>query len=149
MVLDPLSAVGLASNVLSFIDLGIKVLAKTKELRESRDGSLLEHREIKVVAERFGQLRHSIDDSLLLLPTTEKLTHAERVLQDVAKECSDMAKEFCTTLERLTAQPGQSRWKTLRQAFNAVWDKDRIELMRRRLGEQREILIVHLLVVVR
>ena len=148
MVLDPISAAGLASNVLSFIDFGIKVLAKTKEIHESYDGSLLEHREIRLAAERCGRLRHSIDDSLSLLPVTESLTPAEIVLQDVAKECQDMAKEFCATLDGLAARSGQSRWKTFRQAIKAVWDKNGIEFMRLRLGEQREILIVHLLVVV-
>ena len=149
MVLDPISAVGLASNVLSFIDFCIKILGKTKELHDSRDGSLLEHREIRVAAERFGQLRHDIDNSLSLLPAIEDLTPAEIVLHDVAKQCQDVATKFCTTLDGLTAQAGQGRWKTFRQAFKAVWEKDSIELMRRRLGEQRDILIVHLLVVVR
>ena len=149
MVLDPISAVGLASNVLSFIDFSVKILAKTKEIHKSREGSLLEHQEIKIAAERFGQLRRSIDGSLSTLSATENLKPAEIVLQDVAKECQNMAKEFCAILDGVAAQPGQSRWKSFRQAFKAVWNKNGIELIRRRLSEQRGICIVHLLVVVR
>lgn len=54
--MDPLTALGLASNVVQFIDFGLKVISKARQLGESVDGTLKENSEIEDVTRRFIEL---------------------------------------------------------------------------------------------
>ncbi|KIW63805.1 hypothetical protein PV04_08777 [Phialophora macrospora] len=148
MVIDPVTALGLASNILSFIDFGLEVLAKGRELHKSATGRLIEHDEFRTAVGRLQQLRDGIDNSLQSLSSRTSLTPAEEALQQITAECQKISAEFQDALSTFTAQPGQSPWKSFRQAFEALWKKDGLERMQQRLNYQREQLVLHLLVVV-
>ncbi|EXJ53357.1 uncharacterized protein A1O5_13397 [Cladophialophora psammophila CBS 110553] len=148
MVIDPLTALGLASNIISFIDFGVQALAKGRELHKSATGRLIEHDEFRSAIGRLQQLREGIDISLQSLSSRTGLTHAEAALQEITAECQKISEEFQDALSTFTAQPGQSPWKSFRQAFEALWKKDGLERMQQRLNNQSEQLVLHLLVVV-
>ncbi|KAK5457114.1 hypothetical protein LTS15_004895 [Exophiala xenobiotica] len=148
MVLDPLTALGLASNIISFIDFGIQVLAKGRELHKSATGRVIEHDEFHIAVGRLQQLREGIDSSLQSLSSRTSLTRSEEALQDITAECWKISEEFQDALSTFTGKPGQSPWKSFRQAFKALWKKDGLERMQHSLKNQREQLVLHLLVVV-
>ncbi len=149
MVIDPLTALGIASNIISFIDFGIQVLAKGRELHKSATGRVIEHDEFHIATGRLQQLREGIDSSLQSLSSRTSLTRAEEALQEITAECQEISKEFQDALSTFTAEPGQSPWKSFRRAFKALWKRDGLERMQQRLNNQREQLVLHLLVVVR
>lgn len=50
MVLDPVSALGIAANVLQFVDVASKVVSRSTQYYKSFDGSLLEYAELAAIA---------------------------------------------------------------------------------------------------
>lgn len=153
MVVDPLTALGLASNILQLIDFGGQVLSKGRELHRSASGHLVEHQELDVAIQRLKLLRLNVDDSVRPLASRKAqhfiLTPAEIGLQAISEECQNIAEEFELALQGFVGRPNQGQWKSFRQAFKAVWNKDGLERMKQRLSYQREQLMLHLLVVLR
>jgi hypothetical protein len=149
MGLDPLSALGLASNIISLVDFGVRVLAKSRELQQSATGRFVEHQEFHVAADRLRLIQESLDRSHRTISSRHDLSRAELALQEITVECQKISVEFQDALSSFVRQNGQSSWKSFRQAFKALWKKDGIDSMRARLTDQREQLVLHLLVVMR
>jgi hypothetical protein len=64
MVLEPISALGLAGNVIQFADFAGKLISKGNEYYKSVDGALVEHTELKVVGKRLADLSEGLETSL-------------------------------------------------------------------------------------
>jgi hypothetical protein len=148
-MMDPVSALGVASAVVQFVDFGTKLISKTRSLRKSSTGALVEHRELTLASTRLSDLSSDLDHELSRFASARELTQEEAALQQVAEECRQLALEFSETLAGFTGRPGQNVFKSFRQAFKLVWHKEGLESMQVRLDQQRQQLIIHLLVVVR
>ncbi|KAI9733705.1 MAG: hypothetical protein M1834_003310 [Cirrosporium novae-zelandiae] len=64
MVLDPFSALAVASSVIQFIDFGTKIIDKTLRLCLSTSGSLPEHDELQADSERIKSLMSTVDTDI-------------------------------------------------------------------------------------
>ena len=49
-MLDPMAALGLAGNIVQFVDFSIKLVGKVHEIHKSVDGALAENLDIEIVA---------------------------------------------------------------------------------------------------
>ena len=47
--MDPISALGIAGNIVQFIDLGLNVASKGKHIYRSGDGTLSEYRDLELL----------------------------------------------------------------------------------------------------
>ena len=50
-MLEPLTALGLAANLLQFIELGIKVTSKTRDIHNSATGALVENLDLEILTD--------------------------------------------------------------------------------------------------
>ncbi|KAK6373655.1 hypothetical protein LTS17_008148 [Exophiala oligosperma] len=148
MVLDPVSALGTAAAIIQFLDFGGRLLSKQREIAQSTRGTLIEHEELVAVTRRLDELNGQIQQRGISFENTTKTTQADLALMKVSEECKNLAAEFRQVLEGLSGRPGQSSYKSFRQAFKIVWHKDGIETMQRRLDQQRSQLILHIVVVI-
>ena len=148
-MIDPLSAVGIAAAVLQFVDFSTKLIGKTREITGSSTGALAEHVELAVASQRLKKLNDGLSSSISKFAVQRKLSEAEAALRDVSVECQIIALQFSKALDSLMGDPGQNVFKSFRQAFKAAWRKNGIDRMRQRLNEQRQQLVVHLLIVIR
>lgn len=150
MVLDPLSALGVAASVVQFIEFGAKLISKNRELSRSSTGALVEHGEMIAASNRLKELDDGLLKSLAVLAAkNKKLTESEAALRDISQECRDMAAEFSQTMSMYSVEPGQNTYKSFRTAFKAVWNKEGIEAMKQRLNDQRQQLSLNILIVMR
>ena len=62
--MDPLSALSVAAAVVQFVDFGIEILVKGKELYESANGALSENIPIQAASERLQSLAGDLQTSL-------------------------------------------------------------------------------------
>ena len=150
MVLDPLSALSVAASIVQFIDFGMKLISKSRELAKSSSGALVEHEEMLAASIRLKDLDDGLQYSLTVLAIRKKkLTEAEVALREVSQECKAMATEFIQTLHGYFVEPGHTVCKSFRMAFKAAWNKEGIDAMRQRLNDQRQQLSLNILIVIR
>jgi len=168
--MDPLTALGLASNIVQFVDFASKLISQSHEIYQSADGALednlaLEHvaknlsrlggelkskrADIKTGREALAREREWAKKDGRVISSPEKVTAAGKQLQQLSKECSAVSNELLQELEKLKIKGPHKRWESFRQALNSVWSQEKIRALETRLEGIRKQLDTTLLVCLR
>jgi len=145
MVLNPMSALALAANVVQFIDFSSKVVSKGCRIYLSVDGTLPKNLELEVVTNDLSRLAKGLKTHGL---DNVSISGEENLLQTISDECSTIADELLTRLEKLKVKSDtkQRGWKSLRQALKSIWSKEDLDELSGRLSLFRDQLQFHILV---
>jgi hypothetical protein len=138
--MEALAAVGLAGNIVQFIDFTCKLFDQAASIYHSRAGTATGARSLEVVTE----------DLQALTTTLTKAVHHngaqndQTALYKLAKECEKVATELLSTLHGLQAKRPGSKWSSFRAALATTWKQSSIDAMERQLDSCRTQLILHL-----
>ena len=149
MVLDPLTALGLASNVVQLVDYSLKLVSRGNALYKSKDGALLENREMEMIADDLARLTGRLHGSLANACKISVLTADEVELKTLSEACEAVAQELLHALDNLKVKRKPQRWKSFRKALASVWDKEKIDNIVERLSKFRAQLDTHVLLSLR
>ena len=147
-MLDPLTAIGLASNIVQFVDFGAKILSTSRELHQSESGATVKNLEIEAMTLHLtglvGQLsKHSLDSTSF--QRRKEQSPAEKSLRGLAEICESIARELIKTLGSIKKEKSGHAWISVYQALRSVWAGDRIDSLRSRLVSIRDEISFHLL----
>jgi hypothetical protein len=150
MVLDPLTALSLAGNIVQFMDFSIQIVSRTKRLYGSSRETLGVYQELDLVT---ADLKKSCDliPKALRSPTSENESESEGTLQNLCATCHKVADELLARLDRLKVRidSGAKGERKLFQSFHSaimpVWSKVEIEDLVSRLSSLREQIQTHVL----
>lgn len=116
-VMEALAALGLASNIISFVDFTWKLLAGANEIYASGSGI-------------------AGDVQFLDTVTKDVQHHAERVvaaqtstpqLRNLARQCDEVAQELLSSIEKMRAKGGNTRWISFLAALKGVHSQKKID----------------------
>jgi hypothetical protein len=138
-MMDPITAFGVAGNVMQFLDFGLKAVSKAREIHNSSNGALVEHLEI-------GVLTEDIAGVAVKLAASAGVATGNDSLDRICEQCTIVAKELSDALKEMKADGKKSRIKSARKALKAMWGKKRVEDMKRRLEGYRNQIHFHVLV---
>lgn len=121
-MLEPLSAISLASAIIQFVDFGSKVLSSGYETYCSTHGAT----EDNINLESLTQSLYMLHDQLST--PSKRPTHNDRELQKLAQMCSNLAGDLLVLLDSFKVKEhGLIRtWDALRRSCRLVWKKDEI-----------------------
>lgn len=125
--MDPITAIGFAANILSFIDYGAKVIAGAIEIYDSTSGTTEECRISETIMTEMRQFTAKLQP-----PANAHLTGEERALCRLAAECASLAKQILDLLEKAKPKSRKSKASSLFAGLKAKM----YEGERRRLEEQ-------------
>jgi hypothetical protein len=141
-MLDPVTAIGLAGNIVQSVDFSGKIVLTTLKIYRSPSGRTQDGFDAKLVADNIASLKNRIESDLLRPLTTSR----DQILE-LGKQCVEVADElaalFCTRFGR-HIKPGILI--ATKEALRLVWKKEEIENMKRRLASFLEQLTLHILV---
>ena len=140
-MLDPLTAIGLAGNIVQFVDFCSKVVSKAHRIYRSADGSLAENLDAETISRDLLYLTARVEAG----SRPSSLAQEEQALKDLCTGCNDVAQELLTVLGNLKGRK-LGKWSSFKQALKSTWSKDRIEALQARLAGFREELDLHILV---
>ncbi|KAH8885834.1 hypothetical protein GQ53DRAFT_876663 [Thozetella sp. PMI_491] len=126
--MDPLSAIGLASAVISFVQFSADVVSGGKEVYNSISGQTEENIHIATVA---AHLRGLSDE---LLTDIEGRTRHEKSLLHLARNCHALSLELLDVLESLAAKAGNPKWQSFKAGLRGAWKKDKVASLERALA---------------
>jgi hypothetical protein len=141
-MLDLITALGVAGNVIQIIDFGLKAISKAREIHHSADGTLKENVDLEVVATDLTAIAKNLEDPV-------SGTTGCSGLDDLCGRALLAAKELLDALEGLKISGQKSRVKSARKALKAIWGKSRVEEMKTRLEGYRDEMQFHILVSLR
>ncbi|KAH8774417.1 hypothetical protein F5883DRAFT_412858 [Diaporthe sp. PMI_573] len=135
--MDYVSAVGLASSVITFVEFAWNLIAGAVETYRSVDGTLAENARLDDVKDDLDYLADLLDKRL-----TGK-TKAERRIARVAADCHADSKELQSLLGEIAGPKGnRAVWRSLKASWmNLIKRKDVAEL-KTRLQEHRSVVLL-------
>ena len=131
MALESIAALNFATNIVQFIDIGMRLFSKSRKLYKSYDGVLSECAGLETIATSIEQLSEHLTASP---PPEHQLSLANNGLILLAQSCNTAAEELLSALEKLKLQGSNRRkWHSFRVVLTAVWKAEAIDDMAQRL----------------
>ena len=125
--MDPVTAIGLVSSILTFVSFSTKLVSGAIKIHESLDGALEENRSREVIAREMKSFA-----ARLLPPDDSRLAGEEKDLCALAKECRAISGKLVGLLDKVKPKdPGsksQSLWAALK---TKVYESERADLEQR------------------
>jgi hypothetical protein len=144
--MESLTAIGLAANIVQFVDFSTRLLAEPSEVYHAATGLPKEHVELQDVAENLNSMVER-----LVTPTNpgpSSSTQAE--ISRIALSAMEVADDLIRTVEKLkVSDSSKNKWRSFRQALSTLWNKDKIESSQKRLDAFRDQLSIQILAYVR
>lgn len=146
--MDPVTAVGLAASIITFLDFSWSLVTGAKELHQSGNGTTKQNARI---SEIIGDLK---EYSLDLASGggggggASRPSKHERALRALADSCCSLSKELEGILIKLRVTKN-SKWQSLVTSWASMRKKDEIASIEARLGEYRSQMNARLLAMLR
>lgn len=130
--MDPLTAIGLVSNILSFIDFGARLLKGAKEVHNSQHGVLEENRNRETIIREMQRM-----STRMLVSKSLENAGDQSSLCILASECRQLSSQLISLLEKIKPEDSGSKTQSLLSAIrNKVHDSER-ESLEARLSDCR------------
>lgn len=142
--MDPASAIGLASSILTFIDIGYKIVTGT--FQTAQTGRAPHTQPIDAVTQDLN-----LAVARLSKPVTPNTSESEKALGQIAARCQTLSKELLALLGRFkvqAAKPGMS-WETLKVVIRRIRNDSKVQELQKILGEYRSQILLHLVTILR
>ncbi|KAH7360458.1 hypothetical protein BKA65DRAFT_421518 [Rhexocercosporidium sp. MPI-PUGE-AT-0058] len=137
-MMDPLTVLGLASNIVQFVDFTSKLISATHSLYASSSGAKLENVELEGLTQDLQRLALQVNPPDVSY-TRNTMTEEESDLLNLSKQCLEVSTELLLVLESIKVKGNHKKWKSFYQALQSVRKKGEIEALQVRLDriEQR------------
>ncbi|KAI9686895.1 MAG: hypothetical protein M1822_002648 [Bathelium mastoideum] len=141
MVVDPLSALGLAGNIIQFIDFGSKLISQSVEQYRSAVGTSTQYLDLEALTQSLQSVAKGLGDSTAGPDKGEVKTKDELALRQLARSCQSVAADLINILDGLKINPKahglNRRAQSLRQAFRSVGAEEQIKDLEHKLESYR------------
>lgn len=117
MALDPLTALGLASNILQFLDFTARVIAGTRAISKPHVR----------VSEDTAYLRHKAEDVTALIAGFLATSGGSLELRKELEACKKIAENLLEALEGFEVKGPKTKWKSFLIALNEIWSERKIK----------------------
>ncbi|KAI0432418.1 hypothetical protein F5Y09DRAFT_353517 [Xylaria sp. FL1042] len=145
-----LAFIGLASNILQFVQLGTQLVLEARQLYKSASGTTAFHGRVEVDTENLKSLMEQIQTSKHSIAVAFRRTKAENQLLESAKSCAEVAKELLDLLEASKVKNASgSRLRAIKQAFYNESTRDQVAHLQRHLKELQATTMLHFIMVLR
>ncbi|KAK4443244.1 hypothetical protein QBC34DRAFT_213162 [Podospora aff. communis PSN243] len=134
--MDPLSAIGLAGNIFTFIDIGQKVLKSANAIYSTASGATAENERLNAMSFRLNATLSELQSRAYKASGAK---HQEG-LATLAEECKETSQDLQLLLLRLRSRNPGSRLSSVRAALKDWWKADEKRALQQRLdGHMREL----------
>jgi hypothetical protein len=135
--MDPLTALGLASNIVQFVDFTSKLISTTHSLYTSTSGAKAEHLELEALA---NTLRGLADNAAPPSQGIKNVSFEESTFIELGDMCRGVSDELLSVLQSLRVKGSHRGWKSFIQALKSEWKQKEISALEARLDRIGDIL---------
>ena len=140
--MDPVAAIGLAGNIVQFVDFSWKLLSETRDLYDSSTGVSADND----VLESISSDLINLNDALTAPSTAGAIPNR---LRHLASQCKGAAEELLEVLDKIKVKGSHRKWKSFMQALRSVWKKEQIENLFKRMERLRNEMQIRLQLMLR
>ena len=133
--LGAVEAVGLASSILTFVDIGYKVVSSAHEIYSSTSGVTLENEQIASTTADLEGVTATLLSSHLAVNDPD--------LIKLAKKCQSLSQDLLKLLGSFQPK-NRSKFRSLTAAVSPKWEQKDVSAIEHRLGVYRQEINFHL-----
>jgi phospholipid N-methyltransferase len=140
-MIDPISAFGLAANILQFIEVGYNVTVLFHQLLEA--SATDENLEIETIAQDMNDICVNL---AVTSGSAVPMSKGEKMLQTLAKKGEKLAKELDTILKGLVvrSQGSKRRVEVLQKSLKVLLRGKKVKALQTRLAELRDQMVIRM-----
>ena len=132
--MDPITAIGLASAIITFVEIGSKIAKRLEELSEAGD-----------VPKVFRDVRTRLPLLLQIVERTRDGTRdlnvdSQASLEAVVRNCYEQVKQLEEILDKVTIAQQDSRWKRGAKAVVSLIEENRVQRIATALKDNVQLL---------
>ncbi|KAI1816650.1 hypothetical protein GGS20DRAFT_537131 [Poronia punctata] len=131
--MDPVSALGLASSIYTFVEVGFKVARQYKDFRQNRSIETRENTERRLLATELKTISAELTEN-----------NGPPLLKGLGDECNGLCSELLSLLDNVTVKDSASRRQRLKAIVKERWRAPDISSLENRLNNLRTQLVVNL-----
>ncbi|KAJ4304927.1 hypothetical protein N0V90_000455 [Kalmusia sp. IMI 367209] len=143
--MDPFSALGLASNLVQFVDFGTRVSGRIYELYNSASGFAANQSEVVDMAARLRQLADRLSQATSTVEEGASPIVDKKSYMSLLFLCRSTAQDLMDIVEDLKVDKSQRLWSSIRQGFRATRKREQIEQLINRVKTLQDSLNSYLL----
>jgi len=133
-MVDPIAALGVAGNVVQFVQFASEVISEGKRIYRSGDGTASDNHDLEIVTSDLILLQSKIAKS-----TEGSLSNdapgEEVALRRICEVANELATKLLQKLNSVKAEGRHRRWDSFRQALKTVWSQKDIDRIAERLSK--------------
>ncbi|KAF2114584.1 hypothetical protein BDV96DRAFT_101489 [Lophiotrema nucula] len=145
--MDPVSALGLASNIIQIVDFSSRLLSRGREIYLSSEGRLDDHVILDNAARNLSELCQEL--AKMARAPSRTVSLVDQQLEALRAESAAIAMKLQRALESLSTQGGKKKWQSILQGLRSIWKEQDILDLKRRLDDVRKQIDTALLVSLR
>lgn len=145
--MDPLTALGLASNIFQCIQFVSQILSHAREIRKSAEGAAGVSG-ISDIQRNLFALHEDLTTSIKGLKGV-KLTSAEKTLRRLSEELKSLCGDVIDKLAYLGTKEFITDWDSVKLALLTAWKRSELEALDKRLAHIRQQVDTTLLICLR
>ena len=135
--MDPITTIGLAGNIVQFVDFSWGLLCESKRLYDSGTGASAENDVLDTIADDVIRLSDALTAPSAIGAVPDQM-------RDLARQCKGVAYELLTILDHVKAKGPRKKWTSFVAALRSVWKKEEIEGLVTRMEKLRNQMQTHL-----
>lgn len=153
--MEPLAALGLASNIIQIADFSSRLLAKSREIYTSAEGTIEEHALLRDSATNLAELSAALSTPLLHELEKQRVWHkqkahaADRQLLRLCADSKDVATKLLAEIDRLKLKDSRGKLRSVQQALRHMGSQPEISALKAKLEDIRKQVDTALLVSLR
>jgi hypothetical protein len=139
--MEALAALGLAGNVVQFIQFASEVVTETREAYRSADDASAQHLDLETVAEDLRKLISPLQASA----QASAGAVGDLEFRKLLGSCNEAASELHSAIQELKVKDGPHRkWRSFGKALIWVWKREKISSFQKRLSDLRNQIQFHI-----
>ncbi|KAK6955772.1 hypothetical protein Daesc_003416 [Daldinia eschscholtzii] len=139
--MDPFAAIGLAGNIIAFVDFGFRLISTAKNIYNSKSGTNANNEDLYSMTEQLQQLTIELKVARPIGSSSQQ----DRRLYDVAIECENVSVELSKLLDKLKTKDPRSKRQALKAAARNWRKSDQKLELEKRLDRCKQQLSLELL----
>ena len=132
--MDPVTAIGLASAVISFVEISARIAKRLEELSKAGDAPIV-FRHIKTRIPLIASIVTRIQDSREALAPD-----AKKAFDSVVQNCFQQIQQLETIIDKVTVRRGDSSFRRGLTAVSSLFQESRIQKISDDLGDNIQLL---------
>ena len=141
--MEALVALGLVSNVIQFVDFGIRATSKCRQIY--KEGAAIEHQDLIHTAATLAKVAGRIQEFYSQCQANSSLGESEVQLLALAKRCIDTADVLQSELRKLSTPSKHGLRASLKKTFSSMRRASTIDELNEQLERERRLLDTTLL----